>query len=317
MTNQTTNLKTLFKTVGPGLLFASSAIGTSHLVLSTRAGAHHGIVFLWIILGALILKYPFYEFGPRYANATGYSLLKGYRDQGKWAVVLFLIFILVSMFAVTGAIGAVTAGLLTTMFGFGGVPVPILAGVILLLTVALLLLGGFKGLDRLIKVICVVLLVTVVIAFIAVVIKGPITPVADFQAPVLLEGAGLTLLISLLGWMPSGLEASTMHSIWSIEKANTEDYEPTLQQVRFDFNLGYMFTTILALMFLVIGAFTVYGSGQLLEGNATQFSNKLLHVFTSNLGQWSYPVLAIAAFGTIYGTLIAVMDAFPRTFVRG
>ncbi|MEO0340853.1 MAG: hypothetical protein AAF242_16790, partial [Bacteroidota bacterium] len=33
--------------------------------------------------------------------------------------------------------------------------------------------------------------------------------------------------------------------------------------------------------------------------------------------QWSYPVLAIAAFGTIYGTLIAVMDAFPRTFVRG
>ncbi len=312
-----TNWKTLFKTIGPGLLFASSAIGTSHLVLSTRAGAHHGMVFFWIILLALVLKYPFYEFGPRYANATGYSLLKGYRDQGRWAVVLFLLFIFVSMFAVTGAIGAVSAGLLSTMFGFGGIPVPILAGLIILITGLLLLFGGFKGLDRLIKLICLVLLVTVVIAFVAVLVKGPVTPVQDFQAPVLLEGAGLTLLISLLGWMPSGMEASAMHSIWSIEKAQTENYRPTLQQIRFDFNLGYLFTTILALMFLIIGAFTVYGSGQLLEGNATQFSNQLLNVFTSNLGQWSYPVLAIAAFGTIYGTLIAVMDAFPRTFVRG
>ena len=51
--------RNLLKVIGPGLLFASSAIGTSHLVLSTRAGAHHGMIFLWIILLALLLKYPF------------------------------------------------------------------------------------------------------------------------------------------------------------------------------------------------------------------------------------------------------------------
>ena len=70
-------------------------------------------------------------------------------------------------------------------------------------------------------------------------------------------------------------------------------------------------------MFLTIGAFTVYGSGTLLDGNATQFSNKLLQVFTTNLGEWSYPVMAIAAFGTIYGTLITAWDAFARSFARG
>ena len=32
----------LIKNLGPGLLFASMAIGTSHLVLSTKAGAHYG-----------------------------------------------------------------------------------------------------------------------------------------------------------------------------------------------------------------------------------------------------------------------------------
>ena len=79
MSETTTSTKPkLLKAIGPGLLFASSAIGTSHLVLSTRAGAHHGMIYFWIILLAMILKYPFYEFGPRYANATGYSLLKGY-----------------------------------------------------------------------------------------------------------------------------------------------------------------------------------------------------------------------------------------------
>lgn len=92
---------------------------------------------------------------------------------------------------------------------------------------------------------------------------------------------------------------------------------PTLKESLFDFNLGYIFTLFLALMFMTIGAYTVYGTGTVLDGNATQFSNKLLNVFTQNLGDWSYYIIAIAAFGTIYGTLITVLDAFPRCFVRG
>ena len=107
--------KNLLKTIGPGLLFASTAIGTSHLVLSTRAGAHHGMIFVLIILATLILKYPFYEFGPRYAIATGQSLIKGYKAQGKWAIYLFLGVVFMNMFAVTGAIGAVSAGLLLSL----------------------------------------------------------------------------------------------------------------------------------------------------------------------------------------------------------
>ncbi|MBX2874711.1 MAG: hypothetical protein KTR30_21490 [Saprospiraceae bacterium] len=309
--------KKRLKALGPGLLFASAAIGTSHLVLSTRAGAHHGMIFFWIILGALIFKYPFYEFGPRYANATGFSLLKGYRDQGQWAVLLFLAVIFINMFAVTGAVGAVTAGLLATLFGVAVLPVPLLAGLVILITVIILLVGGYAGLDKFIKLLSVVLLLTVFTAFLAVLFKGPLEPVAGFEAPTLLEGAGLTLLISLLGWMPAGFEASTMNSIWVVEKSAVEGYKASLKENLFDFNLGYVFATVLALMFMTIGAFTVFGSGELLDGNATQFSNKLLGVFTANLGPWAYPVLAIAAFGTIYGTLITIMDAFPRSFVRG
>ena len=308
--------KNLLKTIGPGLLFASSAIGTSHLVLSTRAGAHHGMIFFWIILATLLLKYPFYEFGPRYAIATGDSLIKGYKKQGNWAVLLFLAVIFANMFAVSGAIGAVSAGLLKTMMGLS-LSMPVLVGLVLTVTVGLLYLGGYTALDNFIKILSVVLLLTVSIAFFAVLLNGQVEPVADFKAPRLLEGAGLALLVSLIGWMPAGMEASTMNSIWVVEKMRTTNYKPSLKESLFDFNLGFVFTTLLALMFLTIGAFTVYGSGQLLEGNATQFSNKLFSVFTTNLGQWSYWVIAIAAFGTIYGTLITVLDAFTRSFARG
>jgi len=315
--NKTSTKRNLLQTIGPGLLFASSAIGTSHLVLSTRAGAHHGMVYLWIIAGALLLKYPFYEFGPRYANATGFSLIKGYKEQGTWAVLLFMFVITISMFAVTGAVGAVSAGLLATMFGVKGISVPVLAGVIIGATVLLLLFGGYGGLDSLIKIISLVLLITVLIAFVAVLFNGQVESVENFQATPLFEGAGLALLISLLGWMPSGMEASTMNSIWCVEKVKATNYHPRLSESLFDFNLGYVFTLLLALMFLTIGAFTVYGTGLVLDGNATQFSNKLLNVFVSNLGDWFYYIIAIAAFGTIYGTLITVLDAFPRCFVRG
>lgn len=317
MTNFTPNKKSLFKVIGPGLLFASTAIGTSHLVLSTRAGAHHGMIYLWIILGALLLKYPFFEFGPRYAAATGYSLLKGYKDQGTWVLTIFMMIISLNMFAVTGAIAAVTAGLLATMFGMTSLSVPLLAGLVLGLSVLLLLLGGYRGLDGIIKVISVVLLITVFIAFFAVLIKGNVSANTEFTSIPLLEGAGLTLLISLLGWMPSGMEASTMSSIWTIEKAKATNYNPQLKESLFDFNLGYIFALILAIMFMTIGAYTVYGTGTILDGNATEFSNKLLKVFVSNVGDWSYYIIAIAALGTIYGTLITVLDAFPRCIVRG
>ena len=309
------NTKNLLKSLGPGLMFASACIGTSHLVLSTRAGAHHGPIFLLIIVLALLFKYPFFEFGARYAHATGHSLLHGYKKQGKWAVYIYFSIIAVNMFAVPAAVGAVCAGILSTMMGISGIGFETLLAIVLGISVLILLFGGYRTLDSLVKLIAVVLLITVGIAFIAVLSKGPSEPIAGFTSPPLLEGAGLALLISLVGWMPSGLETSTMHSIWAVEKMKSSGTGPDIRAGLFDFNLGYVFTAVLAFMFLTIGIFTVYGTGQQLEGDSTAFSNQLLNIFKTNLGSWLHPVFAIAAFGTIYGTLITVFDAFSRSLV--
>jgi Mn2+/Fe2+ NRAMP family transporter len=70
-------LKTILRNLGPGLLFASMAIGTSHLVLSTKAGAQYGWVMVIPIILANILKYPFFEFGVRYTSVTNKTLIEG------------------------------------------------------------------------------------------------------------------------------------------------------------------------------------------------------------------------------------------------
>jgi Mn2+/Fe2+ NRAMP family transporter len=316
MQSENSRFKHLMKIIGPGQLFASAAIGTSHLVLSTRAGAHYGMIFFWIICAALLLKYPFFEFSARYTNATGHSLLDGYYLQGKWAILLVLAIFTVNMFAVTGAIGAVCAGILGTMFGMKSVPVPLLLAGVFIITAGILLGGRYTLLDSFIKIVSIVLMITVCTSFIAVLLKGSLSPTAALPPHSdLLKGAGLTLLVSLIGFMPSGIDASIMQSMWAVEKVRTTGYRPSLKETLLDFNIGYLFTSVLALMFLIIGVFTVYGSGKLLDGNSTQFSNKLLHVFSGQLGTWTHPFIALAAFGTIYGTFITVWDAFTRCFV--
>ena len=51
----------LISKLGPGLLFAGAAIGVSHLVQSTRAGADFGWGLIWaLILSQTLLHVPYF-----------------------------------------------------------------------------------------------------------------------------------------------------------------------------------------------------------------------------------------------------------------
>ncbi|NNK83101.1 MAG: divalent metal cation transporter, partial [Flavobacteriaceae bacterium] len=105
------------KKLGPGLLFAGAAIGVSHLVQSTRAGADFGLGLIWALLLIHIFKYPFFQFGPRYAAATGETLLDGYKKLGKSVLILYFILNFATMFTIQAAVTIVTAGLAYQLFG--------------------------------------------------------------------------------------------------------------------------------------------------------------------------------------------------------
>src|SRR5690606_19288951 len=104
-------MKALIKALGPGLLFASMAIGTSHLVLSPKAGAQYGWIMMIPMLWANLLHCPSYEFGIRYTTETENSLVQGYLNLGKGYLWSYAQIPLISTFTILAALYVVTAGL--------------------------------------------------------------------------------------------------------------------------------------------------------------------------------------------------------------
>ncbi len=300
-------IKSLLKTLGPGLLYAGAAVGVSHLVQSTRAGASYGFELIWVVIVANIIKYPFFEFAPRYATATGKSLVEGYNTTGKWAIGIFAGLTLSTMFALQAAVTVVTAALLGSIFGIT-LSSNSLTVIILFFTMFVLLSGKFAALDKMIKVIILTLSVSTLVAVIAAFdIKTVDTLSFDWGSTV-----DLAFLIALVGWMPGPIDISTWHSSWTVAKMESSGHKPTMKESLFDFNFGYIGTAFLAMGFVSLGAFVMYGSGKELSGNGVVFAGQLIEMYTFSLGKWAYWIIAIAALTTMFSTTVTVLDAYPR-----
>ena len=316
------NIRRILLTLGPGILFASTAIGTSHLVQSTRAGADYGFALLWAILAANVAKYPFFEFGTRYANATGTSLIAGYRTFGKWASWTYLILTALTCAFVMGGVGIVTASFLDHLFGaslwLGRNATPHVAVLTFTACVALLLIGRYGALDKVIKAISLVLLVGTVSATIGALLHTPIAAVpaapAGFNP---WHGAEFTFLIALLGWMPSAVDLSPWVSIWTLERYQQTGFKPKLRAALQEFNLGYGFCVLLALCFLLLGALLLRTHDMTLPSGTAAFAAGVIGLYTEVLGPWSAPFVGSAAFAAMLGTCIACLDGFSRSFSHG
>ena len=297
--------------LGPGLLFAGAAIGVSHLVQSTRAGADYGWGLVWALLLINLFKYPFFQYGPRYAQATGETLLEGYHKLGKGYLWAYFILSLATMFTIQSAVTIVTAGLAVTLFGITANIVT--WGIIITIVCSLILIfGKYQWLDKLIKVIMVILALSSLIAFLVAFVKNE-TPISFTQ--VFPESSGLLFFIAFLGWMPAPLDISIWHSIWTLEKNKTKS-KNDLKESLFDFNVGYFATIILALCFLGLGAIVMYDSGAQFSSQGGVFAQQLIALYTSNLGQAAYGIIGIAAFTTMLSTTITTLDASPRAMSK-
>lgn len=308
-------LSSFLKTAGPGILFASTAIGVSHLVQSTRAGADYGLLLIGFVVLAMTMKYAFFEYGSRYANVTQTSIIDGYKKLGRPALWLYFLLTIASMFFVTGAVGFVTAGFFENLFGIdflGEWTVVILFAI----CVSILAVGKYGALDGLIKIIAIVLVVSTVSAFLLTLWNGPVEPVSNFVPNDLWTSSGIFFLLALMGWMPTAVDLSSWNSLWTLERMKQTNYRPNLKETLFEFRLAYVITGILAVMFVTLGAFIFYGSGQELPNNNAQFAQKVVTLYTQTIGDWSYVIISASAFTVMFGTILAIFDGYSRSLHR-
>ena len=309
------SIQKLIKNLGPGLLFASTAIGTSHLVLSTKAGAQYGWIMVIPILLANILKYPFFEFGVRYTNITNKTLIEGYLNRGKAYLIFYAIINLFSTFTILAALYVVTSGLLINLFQLTNTPVSVVAGGLFILICVLLIVGRYKFLEISLKYVISILFLALLVTTILVIANGKVAEAENFKTPIIFNEVGILFLIGLMGWMPTAVEASSWISLWSIEKFKNSKKKPTLKEALQEFKFGYFTTAILAIFFMIIGWFTLYGTNTELSNNAVVFADQLVQLFTINIGSWAYILIAIAAFATMFSTCITAHDALSRVSV--
>jgi Mn2+/Fe2+ NRAMP family transporter len=305
------NLKGILKTLGPGILYAGAAIGASHLVQSTRAGANYSFELIWAVILINLFKYPFFEFAYRYTASTGKSMLEGYRELGQWAIIVFFILSFITAIVNFAAVVIVCSGLAAFFFGLQ-IDLFYISIVLLLVVLVMLFIGHYAILDWTMKGMILILSLATIIAFIIAAGTGANLE-KGFIPPELWDATGITFLIALMGWMPTPIEASVWPSLWTLERKKQTKYEPSYKEQLFDFHAGYLGSGVMSLFFLGLGALVLYGSGVQFSNSSVEFSAQLVSIYSQTFGSWSTPLMSAIALLTMFSTALTVIDGYPRS----
>lgn len=211
---------------GPGILMATAAIGGSHLISSTQAGALYGWQLAIMIVLANVFKYPFFRFATDYVYDTGESLIAGYAKRSKVYLWIYFILSILSAVISTGAVSLIAAVILGFMLPeYIGLSTMTLSLVIVAVSWFFLIAGHYKLLDGVTKWIMIAL-TTATIAAVIIAAGKPTVMAVDFVAVSPWNLATLGFIVALMGWMPAPLEFAAITSMWT--SAKVKPITPTI-----------------------------------------------------------------------------------------
>ncbi|SGY88276.1 NRAMP family divalent metal transporter [Moritella viscosa] len=300
------------KSLGPGIMMATAAVGGSHLVASTKAGATYGWQLIGLILLVNLFKYPFFRAGIQYTLGTNKSLIQGYSELGKGYLWLYTGLNVISGIVNTSALLLFSASLLGYFLPWS-LPLTTLSAIVLAVCLAILLAGHLKALDKLSKLIMPVLVVATVAAVVIALNQGAVAP-ADYVSPSPWQVSAIGFIVIMMGWMPAPIEISSITSLWL--KNQQKEQLVTPDSALFDFNVGYIGTALLAVAFVMLGALVLHGNGVELKSSGIGFSHQLVSMYAQTIGEWSGNLIALVAFFCIFGSTITVIDGYSRALAE-
>ena len=302
-------IKNIYKIFGPGILMATAAIGGSHLVSSTQAGALFGWSLAIFILLINFFKYPFFLANVQYTMATKKSLIEGYASLGNSWLWLFTVLAVIAAVVNTAAVSMFAASLLGYFIPIK-LTINILSFIIIFACILILIAGKYNLLNNVSKIIMITLSIATVVAVVMAVTKDVNSALADdFISPSAWTIASLGFIVILTGWTPAPIEISSIGSIWL--KNQIKQTNINAKNALLDFNVGFIVTAILAIFFLALGALVLHGSAyEFKDGIA--FSHQLVTMYSTVIGDWSRLLIAFIAFACMFGTSITVIDGYGR-----
>jgi Mn2+/Fe2+ NRAMP family transporter len=297
--------------IGPALLFSGAAIGTSHLVQSTRAGALYGVALVVVILLSFVLKYPAFRFGVDYGHAARKSLIAGYRELGLWAPILFALVVIPLTPVIYAALATGTAGIASAVFGLS-LPVPLIGIVLFAGVAAILMIGGYDWLDPINRALLLFLIASTLVT--TAVVLPRVEWGTFFDTSWAFEPTAILFVVALAGFMPNPLDVSVSQSMWTAEAEDRLEAgsESSLTQARGAFVTGYGMTALLAVCFCIMGAGVMHSDGIAPEASAPGFAAQIIGLYSAALGEWAAVLAAVAALSVMLTTLLVALDIGGR-----
>ena len=338
----------LARRFGPGMILMMTGIGTSHLVAAPTAGGRFAYALLWCIPVAYVFKYYGFEMAFRFTNATGKSLIEAYATAWKkWPLWYVLVTTLVQ--CAVGQAGRLIAAAAVLYYLFSAwlgwdIPMAVYGLVLGLVAVAMVLRGGYAGIENVTKIFSGTLFVTTAIVYF--VKPAPLSAVQNFFKLDTPEGSWL-IIAAFLGLLPTGIDVSLQASEWGKAKKvglgkirdrleqtghaqvfdpfsspkeslavdrsklpeHLQEYTKRWFQIGLiDFRLGHIISFFLACAFLLLAAVWLYPSP--VEGEAVM--GEIGRIFTESVGPWMMIVFLAGAFAATYSTVFNYFDGWPR-----
>jgi manganese transport protein len=323
-------LATALGRIGPGMVLAASIVGSGELIATTTLGAQVGFAVLWIILLSCAIKPVVQgEFG-RYTIATGHTALEGFnrvpgpRAGVSWLVWAWALTVTLTLLQVGGMYGGVAQvlHLLVPSISVNG-----WVGVCFVITLALLLGGGYERIERL-AIIKVGLFTVLTVCAAAILLQRPdavtlpdLRSGLSFQLP----AAGLATAIAVFGITGVGATELVMYPYWCVEKgyarfvgerdgsaAWTARARGWIRVMHLDIACSLVIYTMATVAFYLLGAGVLNRMGLVPAERDT--ITVLSNIYTQTLGAWALWLFYLGAVVTLYGTVFASTAAHARLF---
>jgi Mn2+/Fe2+ NRAMP family transporter len=297
----------VFKLIGPGLIVAATGIGAGDIISATVGGANYGVILLWVVALGAFFKFVLNEGIARFQLATGMTALEGWGAYlPRWIKGVFGIYLIIWTVGVSAAltnacglgINNITGGAVSTVWG--AVVHSVIGGL-------LVLMGGFTGFEKLMKVLIAAMFFSIVICAIITFGDGA-RVVSGLVIPSMPIGGGAYVL-SLIGGI-GGSVTLLSYNYWLREEKMVG--ARFLRFVRWDLTIAYVFTATFGISIMMIANQAFHLPGIKIT-NAVAVT-RMAEMLGSIVGPAGFYIYSVGFWCAVFASLLGVWQSIPYMF---
>lgn len=248
-------IKTLLKSVGPGIIIAAVVLGPGSITVASRIGAEYGYTFLWVLVFACLFMITYTSMSGRYGVVNDKSILQTIAlTYGRWFSIIISISVFMS--AMSFQFGN-NLGIGIGMNGITGVDAIVWPWIFTPL--ALVLLFWAKNLYKIMEKLMIILVMIMIVSFFLnlVLTRPGLVPVFKGFIPHMVNREQLSILAALLGTSFS-LTGAIYHSYLAQDKGwKKENLSGSLK----DTYLGIIMLTVITGIIIITSAASLHPLG--------------------------------------------------------